>query len=153
MLTHRFATEQDVDLFFKWANDSVTRENSYQQLQISYNDHVNWFKQGISNIHCSFYLFKNEEDIPIGQVRIDITDSQTALISISVDVEHRKKGYAAKIIRIASDDFLLKNKGYTIIAYIFKINQSSYHSFLKAGFFNLREETIKTIPSYILYKA
>jgi len=153
MLTFRLANYNDAELFFRWANDSSARENSYQKAPISYNDHITWFKKKMSFCAESFYIFQNMEGIPIGQVRIETSGAKEATISISIDINYRKQGYAVEMIIKASESFLLKHKDFEIHAYILKTNESSYHCFLKAGFKFLKEEIIKNIPSYILYKA
>lgn len=153
MLSFRLAGNEDVDLFFDWANDPLTRSNSYNKEPIPYEDHVKWFNQQLESTNNRFYVFLNEEGIPVGQVRISSDNLNEAIISLLVDIHHRGKGYATEMIEKASDDFLLINSGYRILAYIFKTNQASCYSFLKAGYTCLKEDIIKSVPSYILYKS
>ena len=151
MLTFRYARPSDLDLLFEWANESVTRRNSYNTANIKYEDHVQWFDKRINSENFYCYIFIDHQQSNIGQVRIEKEEGvKEAVISISIDQIHRGKGYSSEMLRKASEDFLSKNNDYIIKAYIFKENQVSYKSFLNEGYSNLKEVVIKNIPSYIL---
>ncbi|MFA4870245.1 MAG: GNAT family N-acetyltransferase [Pedobacter sp.] len=152
MLTFRKANLGDIDLLFNWANDPLARINSYQKNEITYIDHVEWFNKQILDVNNHFYIFLDEDGVAVGQVRINAGNQENAVISLQVDVDFRGKGYAKEMIEMASNDFLETNKGVQLLAYIFKTNEASYKSFKKAGFELLKEEIVKDIPSYILYK-
>lgn len=153
MLRFRPAGNNDVELLFKWANDRLARENSYNQSEILFADHVKWFNNKLHSPDISFYIFTDEGKNAIGQVRIEKLKSENeAVVSIVVDENHRGKGYSSQMLRLASQDFLDKNKSYTIVAYIFKTNLPSYQSFLKAGYTLMKESVIHNIPSFILHK-
>ncbi|WP_458925623.1 GNAT family N-acetyltransferase, partial [Flavitalea antarctica] len=81
-------------LFYEWANDETTRRNSYNQEPISLDHHKRWFLEKLVSDSCSIYLFVDENDLPIGQVRIEDKGACSSLIGISVDAAHRGKGYA-----------------------------------------------------------
>lgn len=134
MLKFKKAIIKDMDLYFKWANDSLVREHSYQSDLIDFDSHKKWFKSKINNPNCFMFIFENESDEKIGQVRIDKLDETNSLISISVAKEHRGKSYAAKLILISSDYFLNKYKNICINAYIKMSNLKSKYIFEKAGF-------------------
>jgi RimJ/RimL family protein N-acetyltransferase len=151
MLKHRFADKDDVELYFNWANDEITRANSYNKELISYESHVGWFLKKVQSPDCFMYVFLNDDN-PVGQVRIDKSESGDALIGISVDINHRGKGYAPDMLMIASDDFLQKNPDGRITAYVFIANEASYKSFLKAGYILIMRKEVSGIPSYILEK-
>src|SRR5688572_21756016 len=151
MLGFRMATEEDVNLLFQWANDKVARENSYNQAPIEFEKHVRWFTEKVNSPACSIYIFTNEQNVPIGQVRFEKDiDKREAIIGIVVDADERGKGYSSEMLKKASADFLGTNSGYKILAYILKQNQPSYNSFIKAGYKLLREDIIKSFPSFIL---
>src|SRR6185436_6613216 len=114
-LHFRFANESDVDLYFKWANDSLVRENSFNQKLISYEDHVKWFKSKLASNDCLFYLFLNEENVPVGQVRIDKNDE--IVVGITVDEKFRGKSLGVEMLKMACSDFLSKKPDSTIVAY------------------------------------
>ena len=149
MLSFRFANKNDADLFFRWSSDRVTRENSYNTADIEYHDHVDWFYKRINNPDILMYVFMNEDKVEVGQVRIESSGIGESKISISVDAEMRGLGHGAEMIKIATKDYLGKNPGKNILAFIFKNNEASKRSFIKAGFKYLKEVSIKNIPSFV----
>ena len=133
-ISFRKAIEDDLMLFFDWTNDVSVRENSYQSEAISLENHANWFLAKIKDASCEMYVFENHMKQPIGQVRIQKQNDKVAIIGISNDKDHRGKGYASKMLVMASQYFLDKNSNYSISAYIKIENKSSEKSFQKAGY-------------------
>ena len=153
MLNFRMADKKDVDLLFHWSNDKAVRENSYNQNIIEYTDHVRWFNERLNSDLCSIYIFNNESNNPVGQVRLEKdVEKKQAFIGIIVGPDNRGKGYSSEMIEKSSLDFLKQNPNYKILAYVMKKNNASYSMLIKAGYRFLREEIFKSIPSYILYK-
>ena len=145
--------KQDVNLLFHWSNDKTVRENSYNQNAIEYRDHLRWFNEKLNSDSCSIYIFINQDNHPVGQVRIEKDMEQKhAIIGIIVNPDNRGRGYSSEMIERSSADFLLQHPDYRILAYIKQTNNISYSSFTKAGYKLLKEEIFKDIPSYILYK-
>ena len=147
----RKPTLADVDLYFKWTNDEVVRQNSYDQEPIPYKDHVEWFKQKLTSPNCFFYLFTLQND-PVGQVRIEIKLEET-IIGISIDTHHRGKGLGARMIEMACADHFKRAHTQQIYAYIKESNQGSIVIFKKAGFKNEEHVMVKGIKSVKLCKA
>ncbi|MBL0139314.1 MAG: UDP-2,4-diacetamido-2,4,6-trideoxy-beta-L-altropyranose hydrolase [Bacteroidetes bacterium] len=147
-LTFRFAEISDVDLYFKWTNDPVVRENSFHQEPVSYQEHVLWFGKKLKSPDCFMYLFF-KENIPAGQVRIEHSDGEN-VIGISIDQNFRGLGLGAEMIRTACADFVKKHPGEFITAYIKDSNKSSYAIFKKAGFGNETRVIEKGIYCYKL---
>ncbi len=147
----RFAKESDTDLYYKWSNDTVVRNNSYNQDEITFESHVKWFNSKLQSPACFFYLFLNEENNPIGQVRIDNNGKET-VIGISIDENFRGKKLGSILIKMASEDYLKKHASEIIVAYIKQENSASYHSFIKAGFGKEEMVTEKGIKSCKLFK-
>ena len=133
-ISFRKANKNDMMLYFNWTNDASVRENSYQSEPISIEHHQNWFYKKIKEDTCFMVVFENHIGLPIGQVRIQKKDTSTAVIGISNDANHRGKGYASKMIEIASDEFLKQNLKIFISAYIKIENKASAKAFEKAGY-------------------
>lgn len=150
-LRFRFALERDVDLYFKWTNDSLVRKNSYNQNSVNYADHVNWFSKKLSSNNCFFYLFFNLENIPVGQVRIENVSEKTT-IGISIDKNFRGKSYGVEMLKLATSDYLRRNPGSTILAYIKEENLASKSIFSKAGFMGEEFVIEQGFKSHKLYK-
>ncbi len=141
MLKFREANNSDVDTYFTWANDSLVRLQSYNKDKIQYHEHVDWFKKKIEDENCKMYIFLNEENQEIGQVRIELIDEYAAIVNISVDYLFRGKSYGSKILNVATSVFHEKYEYTAINAYIKIENLSSKYIFEKAGF-ELKEEII-----------
>ncbi|MCW3083821.1 MAG: UDP-2,4-diacetamido-2,4, 6-trideoxy-beta-L-altropyranose hydrolase [Bacteroidetes bacterium] len=150
-LHFRFATEEDTDLYYKWANDPSVRANSFSQEKVIYEDHVRWFRLKLTSENCFFYLFSNDRDEPVGQVRIDKSGAEI-VIGISIDEAFRGKSLAVEMLKKATGNYLQKFPEASITAYIKVENTSSLNSFRKAGFTNEENVEVQGCKSYKLYK-
>lgn len=148
MLRFRKATLKDSKLYFDWANDPGVREQSYHSSRIDFTDHNKWFESKLNDNSCIMLIFQNEENLNIGQIRIQKENINEALIGISVSVEHRGNSYAKEMLQIASDYFLGSNQGFKINAFIKKKNLSSKYAFEKAGFEFKKENIYENIQSF-----
>ena len=97
----RRATEEDRDLLFQWANDSLVRENSFSTVKISYEEHVKWFDRILKRDDCIQYIYM-DDDCPVGQVRITLKD-HTAEIGYSICAEKRRLGYGQDLLHLISE--------------------------------------------------
>jgi len=148
MLSFRKATIADKILYFDWANDPDVREQSYNSNPIDFESHGKWFESKLDDISCLMLVFQNEENLNIGQIRIQKENVNEALIGISVSVEHRGKNYAKEMLQIASDYFLDFNQGFKLNAFIKKKNLGSKYAFEKAGFEFANEKIYENIQSF-----
>lgn len=133
-ISFRKAVEEDMALYFNWTNDPAVRSNSYNSDSISYENHINWFQSKVKDDNCLMLVFQNHDHQDIGQVRIQKSKENTAIIGVSTDENHRGKGYASKMIALATEYFLSKNPDICISAYIKLENPASAKAFEKAGF-------------------
>mgnify|MGYP001548003329 CR=1 FL=1 len=101
----RKAKLEDAQLYFNWANDKIVRQNSFNTSEIGYELHVKWFTAKLNSPDCFFYLFTDENDEPIGQVRIDKTNEEI-VIGISIDEKQRGKGFGVSMLNQATEDYL-----------------------------------------------
>lgn len=151
MLKFRKANINDVDLYFSWANDQEVRNNSYRSETISFESHVKWFEKKLSSPQTLLLVFEDHFNQPVGQVRIE-NIKDYSIIGISIDKNHRGKGYAVEILKqSAAYYFSLYPKNY-IIAYIKKDNFVSYKSFISAGYEFIDEVIESGVLSYKLIK-
>lgn len=134
MLNFRKAILEDIDIFFEWANDSFVRENSYSSKMIEYKDHEKWFQTKLKDKSCLILVFENDNNLKVGQIRIQKESDQQAVIGISIDSMQRGKGYAKEMIEIGTDYFLDINPNFTINAFIKEKNLNSKYAFEKSGF-------------------
>jgi RimJ/RimL family protein N-acetyltransferase len=142
-ISMRVATSNDVDLYYEWANDELVRQYSFQQDEIQYENHVNWFNSRIENPNFLFLVFFNQDKSAIGQVRINKNDEEV-IIGISVDKNYRGFGYSFKMLRLACQHYFKNYSDNEIFAYIKLENKASIATFKKAGFL---EEDLVSIGS------
>ena len=150
-ITPRKATEIDLDLYFNWTNDTDTRNNSFNNQVVDYQTHTSWFLRKLVDKNTLLLVFENEEQIPVGQVRIEQKLSEN-IIGISIDKNFRGLGLAVIMLEISCKIFFEEFDEKTIYAYIKKVNLASIKSFKKAGFEEEKELLIGNEPSYLLVK-
>jgi UDP-2,4-diacetamido-2,4,6-trideoxy-beta-L-altropyranose hydrolase len=138
----RDVREEDCELIWKWANDCETRAASFSPDAVPLNEHVEWFRAKLHNPACVFYVATNAANIPVGQVRYDLTDDQ-AVVSVSVDRELRGKGYGTNLIWLSAERLFETTAITTIHAYIKPANESSIRAFEKVKYRKRGMVTIK----------
>lgn len=152
MLSFRTPNIADLELYFAWANDKDVRRQSYSTSPISFEEHKNWFESVLNNDQFMLFVFLNSDCEEVGQVRIQKQSKNRAIISISLDSQHRGKGYAKEMIILSSDTFLKSNGNFLISAYVKVDNLNSKFSFEKAGFLYLETIMYKAIKSFHFIK-
>lgn len=143
---------QDCEMYFKWANDPLVRNQSYDTKSIEYHEHEKWFKERINDPSFYFYIFDNQEHQKVGQVRITKYSDDLAIIGVSVDNMYRGNSYASEMLDLASNVFLKENPHYSIHAYIKSHNMASIYSFQKANFIFEKDLIYKNEHSVLYIK-
>ncbi len=144
----RLAGEDDMLLYYKWANDPEVRNVSFYPEVIDLKTHEKWFTSHIQSDKYLLFVFE-EGGIPVGQVRIE--RAYKNVISISIDREYRGKGYGALMLQMAYEEFR-KVSGELLTAYIRKDNPVSVRIFQKAGYKHRQDSKINGITCYTLIK-
>ena len=134
MLSFRKSNIKDINLYFNWVNDTVVRKQSYSSEPITFKAHSEWFNRVINDDSCSMFVFINDSNEIIGQLRIQKTSKNESTIGISIDSNHRGKGYATEILLTGTKYFFLNNPSFIINAFIKQKNLKSKYAFEKAGF-------------------
>jgi RimJ/RimL family protein N-acetyltransferase len=148
---HRKAKISDLDLYFVWTNDPATRCNSFSTQEVDYQEHTIWFSKKIEDKKAILLVFENEENIPVGQIRIE-QKTEENIIGISIDKNFRGLGLAVPMLTSACEVFFIEFQAKNIHAYIKKTNLASLNSFKKAGFEIINELVISNEASYLLEK-
>ena len=138
MLTHRPAQPADNQLYFDWANDPDTRQQSFNSAPISLRTHAAWFTRKLADPNALLLLFENKAGEAVGQVRFERTPvadiPDEIVIGISVNAEHRGQGLAGQLIEQGCGACRKQWGAVTIHAYIKPNNQASVRAFERAGF-------------------
>lgn len=129
----RKANIEDCDLLFEWVNYPMVRQNSFSTKEITYDEHVKWFKDIINRNDCRQYIYM-EDDMPIGQARIKVHDD-IAEISYSIIPEKQRLGHGSEILSKISDEILKEFSDVEkIVGKVKTDNIASQKAFEKAGY-------------------
>jgi RimJ/RimL family protein N-acetyltransferase len=97
----RLANDCDLEIIFNWANDPITRRNSFNQEIIPFETHEKWFREVLDDPMQMLYIFEKKGE-PIGQIRFSVRDNE-AEISYSISPEKRGCGYGKAMIEAAKE--------------------------------------------------
>jgi UDP-2,4-diacetamido-2,4,6-trideoxy-beta-L-altropyranose hydrolase len=134
-------TEDDCMMVYAWVTDPEVRKNSFSNHDISLEEHKRWFYERLSDSSCEYNIIINRDDIPVGQVRFDISNSD-AIISILIAQEFRGHKIGQHAISLASELLFRIRPVNNIHAYIKTGNSRSLNAFKKSGY-QLSEEIMK----------
>lgn len=141
----RNATKNDLQLFYEWANDELTRKMSFSSSTISLTDHTRWFENQLKNTKTYLLVLDIEtakSTAPVGNIKFDTE----GVIGISLDAAYRGKGLGALLINKGLE-YIAKTKQYPIIfAFIKEDNTSSRTIFEQAGFKYAKMSNVRGIP-------
>jgi RimJ/RimL family protein N-acetyltransferase len=129
----RKATFNDWKILLDWRNDSLTRENSFNQDEISEQTHKLWFNDSLLNPYREIYIL-TDDIIPVGSIRSDNILTNQYILSWSIAPDQRGKGYGTKILEI-----YLQGRTGNFIAEIKPENIASIKMVQKNGFNQLDE--------------
>ncbi len=149
----RPVSEEDFRLIWDWANDPVTRANSFESAAIPWEQHREWCESKVNNPRCSFWIAANKNLGRVGVVRFDRDDGE-ATISLSVDPQARGRGYGMEIIKRACDRLFQSSEVNLVRALIKPANKASIKAFERAGFHRDVGIKVKGQPAeqYLLYR-
>jgi UDP-2,4-diacetamido-2,4,6-trideoxy-beta-L-altropyranose hydrolase len=139
-ITIRPATMGDASLIWRWSNDPVTRNNSFNKKPILWSEHVDWYQKKLNSKDCRIWLLE-QNGIPVAQIRYDRLDHNRAQISYMVDPDQRAKGFGTKILQMTSL-LACEELAVTILeGEMFAHNTGSIKAFEKAGFAKIDTRT------------
>lgn len=146
LVTFRKATKDDMMLVYKWSNDPIVRQNSYNTKEIDFDNHERWFNQKIVEDKTLFLiaLFDNQ---PAGVVRYEIKDNHT-IISVLIAEGFRGKKLSPSFLSESAKHYFKQNY-LPIFAYIKEKNKASIKAFENGGYSFLKEECVKKNTSFV----
>jgi UDP-2,4-diacetamido-2,4,6-trideoxy-beta-L-altropyranose hydrolase len=134
VLKIRSETDDDCRLLWEWANDPGVRSAAFSSDPVAWEEHVAWFRSKRADPRCRLYILSDQVDRPVGQVRLDLQDDGSAVVTISIAPEHRGRGYGAEALRLACERFFATAEAERAVAYVKPDNLASLRAFDKAGF-------------------
>ncbi|MDD5751485.1 MAG: UDP-2,4-diacetamido-2,4,6-trideoxy-beta-L-altropyranose hydrolase [Candidatus Peribacteraceae bacterium] len=145
----RPVTAEDGRLLWEWVNDPVVRSSSFSPDPIAWPAHERWLKEKLASPRCRMFLARDAHDVPVGQIRFDITDGE-AVTDIHVAPSERGKGYGTLLITEGMKALYAEMHIPVIHAFIKTTNGASYKAFLRAGFTEWKKETMHGTEVYHL---
>lgn len=133
----RPADPGDAKRYFVWANDPVTRAQSYNPARISWAEHKAWFSKRLKDGRVRMYVALAPR--PAGQIRFEKVRSGVVHVGLSLAAEQRGKGLGALLIRAGCRRAVRELRVKRVLAYIKKDNAASRAAFGRAGFRRVRD--------------
>jgi UDP-2,4-diacetamido-2,4,6-trideoxy-beta-L-altropyranose hydrolase len=131
----RRAGIDDAPLLFRWANMPEVRRSAFSVQPIAWESHLIWFREKLSSEDSALYIAVDNGERPIGQIRFDRTDPETAEIDVSVAVEATGRGFGTALLKEATAVFLSDEPGVNVLCGRIKPdNTASIRVFEKAGY-------------------
>lgn len=130
----REAEPEDARRLFEWANDPAARAQSFTKATIPWEDHERWFARKLADADCLLLIAEDAQGQPVGQVRFDLGEDASAIISIAIAPGYRGRGYGATAIARACEVLRARRAPLTVVAYIRRDNLASQRTFARAGF-------------------
>lgn len=132
-LTLRRWGASDCRRIWEWANDATVRAVSFSQEEIPWEDHQRWFAARLQDADTIGYVVLDGER-PVGQVRFDLGQDDTAVISVSIDASQRGRGLGHRAIALGCRALHESHPQLEVLAYILPDNRASLEAFSAAGF-------------------
>ncbi len=133
-LTARTAVAADEKLLLNWVNDSLVRENSFEQSRITAETHYAWFLSRLeADDQVRIYIVETEDLLPVGQVRFEL-DNFSWEIHFSIANFARGMGLGAKLLNTAIKEFRIAAADASLVGRVKTNNHASAGVFRKLGF-------------------
>ena len=141
-LVLRPVAESDAELLLEWANDSVTRKNSFNSELISVEDHMGWLADRMGSPRACLFLMALD-DVPCGHIRYEMNEEGDAVLSFVVSPSFRGMGIGVKLVELSRKRVSHAWNDCRIVAVALSQNQASAGIFEKTGFIRQEMETIQ----------
>jgi UDP-2,4-diacetamido-2,4,6-trideoxy-beta-L-altropyranose hydrolase len=140
---------EDCRQIWEWANESVTRAASFSPGPIAWERHEPWFTAKLDDPNCAYFIALDGEGQPVGQVRFDV-DGAEAVISVGLAGRRLGLGYGPELIRLGVRELFRTRPVERVNALIRTENLRSLRAFIKAGFTDLGNTTVRGQPAHRL---
>lgn len=132
-LSLRSVVISDMEFYFSWVNDPVSRKYAFSHEAISYETHKIWFKKNIYSSKIIMWILETPQGLPVGQIRFDVQNN-IAEIDYGLDSLVRGRGWAKILLTQGINAFKAENKQTFICAKVKNENQPSCRAFQDIGF-------------------
>lgn len=132
-LSLRNATEEDVDLIFKWRNDPWIISLGSSGKSVTLEEHQAWYGKAIQDENILMSII-HIDDEAAGQIRFSRENEETAVVTIYLMKPFTGKGFGVTALQQGCARAKEKWSVKQIEAYIQDTNEPSITAFQKAGF-------------------
>jgi UDP-2,4-diacetamido-2,4,6-trideoxy-beta-L-altropyranose hydrolase len=130
-LTLRPARMADMGLYFTWVNDTQVRMSSLNTAEVSWREHVRWFRRKLSDVASRLFVME-ARGLPVAQIRFDFEGDQ-ATIDYSVDRDFRGRGWGKPLV-MSGIERCSDRQGIVFRAQVKADNLASVAIFRRIGF-------------------
>lgn len=92
------AEPEHASVFYTWANEAETRQQSFSTEAIPWKVHEDWYFSSLNRADRKLYLGRHMDKF-VGMFRLDFLSDTEAEISYSIDKDVRNRGYGRELIR------------------------------------------------------
>ena len=137
-------------LIWQWRNDPVTREYSFCNKYINWEEHNIWYKNVLEDISTKLFIGEINNK-PVGVIRFSNFKENKSVYEININIApiYRGKGIGKKLLKKGILKLIEHDKKFdTIIANVKTSNTASKALFKKNGFILLTSEKDKCCLSF-----
>lgn len=127
----RKVIDSDCRLLYTWRNDNEVRLQSYNQGEISYDEHCRWFEKALHDKDCAMYIMMSG-GVPVGQIRINNIIGTGGKISYSIAAAYRGQGYGNQILKLVEKE--MEGRIKLLFGQVKASNVPSNRAFLANGY-------------------
>lgn len=143
----RPAREDDVHLYFGWANDVQVRKSAIDPSPITWETHQDWFARKLGDPD-SHLLVLEAGGLPVGQIRFDRVAAQ-ARIGYSLDPVVRGRGWGLRLMALGMK-WMQQRAPVPFCADVKRDNAASCAIFLRMGFQEVQGQSGAGLRSFHL---
>jgi UDP-2,4-diacetamido-2,4,6-trideoxy-beta-L-altropyranose hydrolase len=144
----RSATQEDAGLLWQWANDPLTRANSFHGEPIPWDQHVSWYRAKLRAAETRIWILECQ-GVPVGQIRYDRLTPDVAQISYVVAPGWRGRGVGTQLLVQSSPLACAELAVQRLQGVTFAANMASAQAFRRAGYQVVKEECIEDRPCLV----
>jgi UDP-2,4-diacetamido-2,4,6-trideoxy-beta-L-altropyranose hydrolase len=128
----------DMEIYFAWVNDPVSRKCAFNNKGITWDTHKVWFGKKIDSTKTIMWVLETRQGLPVGQIRFDIQKS-VANIDYSLDLFVRGRGWAKILLTMGVNAFKAENRQVSVRAEVKNENHQSCMALQHIGFIEKKQ--------------
>lgn len=140
----RPACESDAEKLLSWRNDPFIVARTSSGRAVARDEHMAWFRDSLAMPDRRLIWIVERAAQPIGAVRADRAEPDTAVISVHLIESEIGHGFGVEAIRIGCAEAFRHWRIGQIVACVRDDNPPSQRAFLRAGF---EESTTSACPA------